>query len=151
MANVALNQTVVTVKNLFFDRYAVMSSVDKASRKRLSRFGAFVRRDAKGSIRRAGKKGASAKPGSPPKSHTGLLRDHIYFIFDKDQNSVVIGPALLTRKQRYSVPTPELLEVGGAVRVDGGFAVYSRFPYMEPAFDKNIEKAAMMFSNSVTN
>jgi len=51
------------IKQLFFDREAVTSRVDPATRKVLSKFGAFVRRTAKGSIRRRRK---AAPPGSPP-------------------------------------------------------------------------------------
>ena len=50
------------IKQLFFDREAVTSRVDPATRKVLSKFGAFVRRTAKGSIRRRRK---AAPPGSP--------------------------------------------------------------------------------------
>ena len=57
------------VQELFFDRTAVTGAVDRATRSVLSRFGAYVRRTAKGSIRKA--KGPS-KPGSPPHSHKGL-------------------------------------------------------------------------------
>jgi len=56
---------------LFFDRQAVISKVDAATRRVLSRFGAFVRQRAKSSIR---KRRNPAPPGSPPSSHTGLLK-----------------------------------------------------------------------------
>jgi hypothetical protein len=56
-------------KQGFFDRAKVKRSVDAATRRVLSKFGAFVRTRAKTSIRK--KKGTSP-PGSPPYSHTGL-------------------------------------------------------------------------------
>ena len=64
------------IKKLFFDRQAVTSRMDPAKRKVLSKFGAFVRRTAKGSIRRRKK---PAPPESPPSSHTGLLKKFIFF------------------------------------------------------------------------
>src|SRR5690606_6172596 len=53
------------ITELFFDRKAVTSRVDKATRKVLSRFGAFVRRTARSSIRKRKK---TSQPGSPPSS-----------------------------------------------------------------------------------
>ena len=38
------------IKRMFFDRQAVISKVDAATRRVLSKFGAFVRRSAKSSI-----------------------------------------------------------------------------------------------------
>ena len=34
-------------------------------------------------------------PGEPPSSHTGLLRRFIFFGYDRERRSVVIGPARL--------------------------------------------------------
>ena len=62
-------------KQLFFDRQAVISKVDAATRRVLSKFGAFVRRSAKSSIRKLKK---PAPPGHPPSSHTGLLKKFIF-------------------------------------------------------------------------
>jgi len=86
---VSLNQ----MKRGLFDRQAVISAVETAERKALSRFGAFVRRSARSSIRKA--KGPS-KPGKPPHSHVGLLKQFILFSYDRSRGSVIIGPALLT-------------------------------------------------------
>ena len=98
------------VQELFFNRTAVTGAVDRATRSVLGRFGAYVRRTAKGSIRKA--KGP-AKPGRPPHSHTGLLRNFIFFHYSPEIRSVVIGPALFAR----SSGAQQTLEHGGAVRV----------------------------------
>ena len=85
------------IKRMFFDRQAVISKVDAATRRVLSRFGAFVRRSAKSSIRKRKK---AAPPGQPPSSHTGLLKKFIFFGYDADRRSVVIGPTRLNQKGR---------------------------------------------------
>ena len=92
---------------MFFDSRPVIEKVDKAKRKVLSKFGAQTRQDAKRSIR-ARKKASS--PGQPPSSRTGTLKRHIYFGYDLRNESVVIGPALLTGKQGDA---PSILEFGG--------------------------------------
>ena len=91
----------------FFDRKTVTSKVSAATRRVLSKFGAFVRQTAKQSIRR---KNGPAPPGQPPHSHTGLLKRWILFGYDKTRESVVAGPAKLAKKGN----APEALEKGGA-------------------------------------
>ena len=46
----------IVIKSLFFDSKKVLDSVDTATRKVMSKFGAFVRRDARKSIRRPRRK-----------------------------------------------------------------------------------------------
>jgi hypothetical protein len=98
------------VQELFFDRMAVTGAVDRATRGVLSKFGAYVRRTAKGSIRKA--KGPSM-PGRPPHSHKGFLREFIFFHYNPGSRSVVIGPALFAR----STDAQRVLEHGGMAKV----------------------------------
>jgi hypothetical protein len=137
------------IKHLFFDRQAVISRVDPATRKVLSKFGAFVRRTAKGSIRN---RKTAAPPGSPPSSHTGLLKKFIFFGYDPDQRSVVIGPTRLDRRGRGEAPS--LLEHGGQTtltrRGKRERATYRARPYMGPAFEKEQPKLPAMWRDSVT-
>jgi len=84
----------MVTKRMFFDRKAVTGAVGRATRKVFSRFGAFVRTAARSSIRR--RKRVSA-PGEPPSSHTGLLKRLIFFGYDRQRRSVVIGPQRLSR------------------------------------------------------
>ena len=79
-------------KTLFFDSPKVLSAVDKATRQVLSKFGAFVRRSAKSSIR---KRKRISSPGQPPSSHSGFLKKFIWFGYEPGSKSVVIGPAAL--------------------------------------------------------
>ncbi len=135
------------MKSMFFDRKAVAGAVDRATRKVLSKFGAFVRTTAKHSIRK--RKGASP-PGSPPSSHMGLLKRLIFFGYDTTRKSVVIGPAPL----RASVEAPPLLEYGGRARRKtrkgkSVMATYRSRPFMGPAFEKEKPKLPALWANSV--
>ena len=132
----------------FFDRKVVIAKVDAAARRVLSRFGAFVRRSARSSIR---KRRRSAPPGSPPSSHTGLLKKFIFFGYDTQRKSVVIGPSRLNRKGRGEAP--QLLEYGGtATLVRRGRkkrTTYKARPYMGPAFEKEKPQLPAMWRGSV--
>lgn len=134
-------------KKGFFDREAVMEAVDRATLRVLSRFGAFVRTRARTSIRR--RKGTSPA-GGPPYSHVGLLRNLIFFAFDADRRSVVVGPVLINS------PTgaPENLEYGGQADLPmpkGGSrrVTIAPRPYMGPALDAELPGLPAMWQDSV--
>jgi hypothetical protein len=98
-------------KGNFFDRRAVIDAVGRAAAKVFSKFGAYVRRRDRSSIRT--RKRAS-RPGEPPTNRTRLLKDFIFFAFDAVKESVVIGPVDLHK------PGDQLatLEYGGAIELD---------------------------------
>lgn len=132
----------------FFDRGPVLAAVDRATRKVLSRFGAFVRTRAKSSIR---KRKAISKPGSPPSSHAGLLKKFIFFAYDLDRKSVVIGPVKLEKP--VSPTALPALEYGGpSVRERKGkrerITVRAR-PFMGPAFAKELPGLPAMWRDSI--
>ena len=133
-------------KSLFFDRQAVMNSVNRAERRVLSKFGAFVRRGARSSIR---KRKATSEPGKPPSSHTGLLRQTIFFVYEPNRASVVIGPLELNR----GTEAPRLLEHGGQVvrkeRQKRVTMTYRPRPFMGPAFDREVPKLPALWRDSV--
>lgn len=136
---------------MFFDRKAVTSRVDKATRRVLSKFGAFVRTTARRSIRPRKRK-APSPPGQPPTSRIGLLKRFIFFGYDPQKRSVVIGPERLNQKGRGEAP--RLLEHGGigtvvdrtGQRVKGK---YRPRPFMGPAFAKEQPKLPQMWRDSV--
>lgn len=132
------------ITHLFFDSPKVMRSVDKSTRKVLSKFGAFVRRTAKQSIRKRKK---SSTPGTPPSSHTGLLKRFIFFGYDPQKRSVVIGPTRLTENNRGEAPS--ILEYGGRTTVDKKRVKISARPFMGPAFEKEKPKLPSMWKDSV--
>ena len=139
----------MNIRELFFDRKAVMNKVDRATRKVLSKFGAFVRRTARSSIRK--RKGIS-QPGSPPSSHTGLLKKFIYFGYEPIKRSVVIGPVRLSQKGRGEAP--HLLEYGGPTTVkDKGKRKPAKVrarPFMGPALEAERPKLPAMWRGSVS-
>jgi hypothetical protein len=141
----------MVTKQMFFDRKAVTSRLDRATRKVLSRFGAFVRTGARHSIR---KRKAISEPGEPPSSHTGLLRKFIFFGYDRDRRSVVIGPQRLNQKVGDA---PHALEYGGTSTVVEGLRsrrkkrrirIAAR-PFMGPAFEREKPKLPAMWETSV--
>lgn len=108
------------VTKFFFDAPKILASVDEVAVKVLSRFGAFVRRTAKSSIRKSKK---SSDPGSPPRSHTGFLKDFIFFAYDPETCGVVIGPekgnqvSFTTDMRPITGTVPHSLEYGGTAFV----------------------------------
>jgi hypothetical protein len=133
---------------LFFDSKAVARKVDTATRRVLSRFGAFVRRTARSSIR---KRKRTSQPGSPPSSHTGLLKKFIFFGYEPARKSVVIGPVRLSQNGRGEAPS--LLEYGGAMKIERrGIRKRAKVrprPFMGPAMDKEEPKLPAMWRDSV--
>ena len=126
-------------------------AADAANRRNLSKAGAFVRTTARSSIRK--RKEISA-PGQPPSSHTGLLKRFIFFGYDADRKTVVIGPMRLNQKIGAA---PEALEHGGSsVVCPGGrrhrkrrrIRVQAR-PFMGPAMQKEAPKFPKLWANSV--
>jgi hypothetical protein len=138
------------IKDLFFDRQKVERAADKAKREVLSKAGAFIRQTARTSIRK--RKGVSP-PGNPPYSHTGLLRRFILFGYDRSTDSVVVGPA------RISKPgdAPHALEFGGTTEMEQRrrgrrVRVKARIrkrPYMGPAMEKELPKFPTLWRNSI--
>ena len=133
-------------KGLFFDRSAVTNAADRAERRVLSRFGAFVRRGARSSIR---KRKTASQPGSPPSSHVGLLKRNIFFVYEPQRGNVVIGPILLNK----GTDAPALLEHGGSVtrrrRKKRVRMTYRPRPFMGPAFEREKPKLPQMWRDSV--
>lgn len=141
-------RSVRDAKNGFFDRAAVIGAMDATARKVLSKFGAFVRRSAQLSIRT---REGSSTPGSPPHGHIGLLRKYIFFSWDNDRRSVVVGPAKLNG--RASSDAPKALEYGGTfirqTRTGTRAARYPARPFMGPAFDANEPKLPGMWADAL--
>jgi hypothetical protein len=133
-------------KASFFDKSAVLNATDKGSRTVLSKFGAYVQRKAKTSIR---KRKRIASPGQPPSSHEGSLKRLIYFGYDAGRKSVVIGPARFGAGE-----APAALEYGGVITIRSGKSkgkkgrVRAR-PFMHPAFDSELPQLPALWRNSI--
>ena len=134
-------------KRAFFDRARVINATTVAERQVLSRFGAYVRQRARTSIKA---RKAASRPGSPPSSHVGLLKQFILFAYDSTRASVVIGPMRLNAK---AGDAPRLLEYGGsALRPKFGKLVrcqYQPRPFMHPAFDRELPHLPPLWRDSI--
>lgn len=112
-------------KQFFFDQSYVKDRVEQATRKALSRFGAFVRTRAMQSIKRRKKRHTHSARGRPPFIHTDNFLKRIWFVYEPSRQNVVIGPVWLNRETprgltRLSGDTtvPEVLEYGGMADVE---------------------------------
>jgi len=165
-----LTMSIGKSKDFFFDRERVVRAMDAATRKALSKGGAFVMRGARKSIKEGkvrargrAREGETPKvvqrvslPGSPPYSRTGLLRDRILFaaVPGAGSPSVVVGPERINK----STGAPETLEFGGTTVVErrrskGGVERKSvriaARPYMAPALAREASKLPEQFRNAV--
>lgn len=156
-------------KQSFFDSAAVTKAVDAATRRNLSRFGAFVRTRARSSIKQAPKidvstgtrlgpgrrkkgtktRDVTSQPGQPPYSHVGYVKRFIFFAYDFQSRSVVIGPTL------FGQGTVEALEKGGEVtipargrRKEKRVGLRAR-PFMQPAFEAELPGMMELWRDSV--
>lgn len=152
----------VQMKAGFFDRPKVKRSMDKATHRALSKFGAFVRTRARTSMRK--NRGVS-KPGQPPFTHTQMLRRGVLFAYEPTRENVVIGPVQLRQglSQNAADPVsgtvPQVLEYGGQIRIRdrkrGSNLITERIaniearPFMRPAFDLEIKKAPRLWQNAM--
>lgn len=153
----------------FFDRDAVMSAVGTAQRRAMAQSGNYVMKAARNSIRNASKKSpVSAADGkSPPKSQTGLLKEHIYFAYDASTGGIVVGPSKLNAKGR---DVPKVLEYGGDTEIyepAGQFVTgasgkteklekgrnkkitMAARPFMQPALTRSADKLKKIWAGSV--
>ncbi len=129
---------------MFFDRAKVKRKVDAWTRKVLSKFGAFVRQTSRKSIRK--RKGTS-KPGRPPFSHTGTLKKFLFFGYDADRRSVVIGPVIAPGKAGKA---PATLEHGGKVSLPtGNKTEIAPRPFMQPAFERELPGVSKLWADSI--
>lgn len=139
-----------TLQRHFFDRQKVHKLAEKKSRQAQAKFGAFVRRRAKSSIRKSKKTSA---PGQPPKSHVGTLKNLIFFSFDPKTESTVIGPV------KFGLGlAPKALEYGGMsirsrrIKAASGEKLVAKKPvkirarpFMNPALRAELPKFPGMF------
>jgi hypothetical protein len=137
-------------KEGFFDRAAVLNAVDKATLQVMSKFGAYVRRSARRSIY---KRPRVSRPGKPPSSHLGILRDKVFFSWDASRRSLIVGPVLAGSR----TGAPEILEYGGEAEIvkrEKGGTKTARVqiaarPYMAPALAKEEPKLPGMWRDSI--
>ena len=131
----------MAVKKIDWDLNKFNREMTKNRRRRLARFGAFVRRTAMQSIKTAKVKVSS--PGEPPRNKTGKLKKLI--LYDVEQpafKNVVIGP------KKFASAVADVIEYGGTERLRVGpknkkrtvQIKYAERPFMVPAFQKNLKE-----------
>lgn len=138
----------ITLRGSFFDSAHVMRKADAMERKQLSKFGAFVRKRMRQSIRRRKK---SAEPGNPPSAHSDTLKQ-IFFAWDDFKRSVVVGPIIFSVRDGGG-KAPGLLERGGEriKRAKSGKTRrlhYRKFPFAVPAMEAELPKFAGLFKGA---
>jgi hypothetical protein len=139
----------------FFNSKAVLDATDKATQRNLSKFGAFVRSDARHSIRLRSR---ASRPGEPPTNQTGTLKGLIYFSYDRRSRSVVIGPEPFSSRIAGPAVVPKVLEYGGLSIVKikrkrqvigrKAVAIQAR-PFMRPAAEKNYAELPDIWRDSI--
>jgi len=109
--------TLAAAKRNFFSAERVAKRMDAGRRKALARAGAYVRRTAANSIKRARRDADGSfrpsPPGQPPRSRSGLLKRFLLFSYDDRSGSVFVGPV---RISSLGGQAPPLLEFGGTHR-----------------------------------
>ena len=124
---------------IFFNSKVVMDATTKAERRVMFKFGMETRKDAKSSMR---KRRQPSQPGQPPRVVHGMLKRFLFFGYEPQKHSVVIGPALLTGFEGAG-EAPEALEYG----TDNDVAAR---PFMNPAFRRQLNlNMPGMWKNSI--
>jgi hypothetical protein len=119
-------------KKSFFDSEAVLKALDKAERKQLSKFGAFVRQRWRTSLRY---RDTPSPAGGPPSVHRSTLRtktnrktgararqavsperEFVFFAYEAEEKTVIVGPAKTNQKPPRGIggqTVTEVIEYGG--------------------------------------
>lgn len=107
----------VTLKELkvIWNTKPLLAAADRATGKTLDKFGGYVKKTSKNSIKTK-PEGVVSQPGHPPFGHrsrgkTRNYKDWIFSFTDKTRKEVVIGAIRLPRKDNAIVPGA--LEYGG--------------------------------------
>jgi len=136
-----------TVKNLFFDRKAIIDALGRARAQAMAKAGAFVRTRGRSKLRR---RKASSQPGQPPSSHTDDLKNKTYFSYDPATRSEVIGP------EKYKKGVADVIEKGGTETLTDKHgktraATYKPRPWMGPALAEEVQAGTIpsVWHNSI--
>lgn len=103
-----------SIKDFFFDAAKVVERAEAAQDKVLSKAGAFIRKSARGLLRR---RKTVSSPGSPPSVHTedkyATLKNILFG--SPAPGHLVVGPISLKAKSAMGRPAPNAQEFGGTV------------------------------------
>lgn len=92
------------------------------------------------------RRSAHSQPGNPPFTQTKLLPRNIFFVYDRANHNVIIGPVLLGK----STGAQKTLEHGGEAETPAGKRVtIEERPYMKPALAQERDKAPEGWRNTL--
>lgn len=142
----------------WFDKNVVIKILDDVTYQVFNRFGFRVMTDSRRSIRnrpirkRGPRKGSNVSlPGQSPTNQTGILKQHIYYEYDRRQRSVVIYAARLAGAKKTGVPVPEILEFGGVSTDRRGRSVRIQpRPYLRPQFERQKKRMSEQLRTAMT-
>lgn len=126
---------------MFIDRPEVLKRIDRKRSRVLAKTGGFGRQTMRRQMRPGGKKRKQSQPGEAPRRHANpLLYKLLFFGIDEEDDSLVIGPQLISSSRRVradgGMTIPELLNEGGSATIRlGGVtrdAEYLPRPFTEP-------------------
>lgn len=101
---------VVKAARSFFDSELVLSELKAGERAALGKAGAYVHGVARRSMRNQRDPNKFSQPGKPPFAKKGQLKKLLFFSYDPQTRSVVVGPAAFGKAE-----APAALEFGGTV------------------------------------
>ncbi len=154
-------------KSNYFDGALIQTKVAEANRRVFGRFGGYVRKVAKTSIKKAPKidvvtgqrlgpgrrkkgvvtRDAIADVGKPPYAHLGTIGQMLFYAVEPE--SVVIGP------ERAKAGTLRALEEGGEITIGpkgrrkGRQVTLGKHPFMQPAFQLGLGQLMEWYKDSV--
>lgn len=159
-----------SLKQFFFDKENVTRALDRGAARALGRFGVYVQREDKKSLKYAKVK---SLPGRPPTVHrspsftrkkknrkggtrrqmVSPLRELTFYGYDPSQRSVVIGPEVFRRSKVGGGKVPRVIEEGGTGPVKSGGRItvgrYSPRPHTGPAFRRKLPMLPALFKDVV--
>lgn len=101
---------VIKAARSFFDSELVLSELKAGERAALGKAGSYVRGVARRSMRNQPNPNKFSQPGKPPFAKKGQLKKLLFFSYDPQTRSVVVGPEAFGEAQ-----APAALEFGGTV------------------------------------
>lgn len=153
------------LKSSDFNPSVIIKRMDRQVARAYRRLGSFIRRTSRSSIRKARQKKlaemtaeelehyemlkaigkrkgfrakkplAHSKPGEPPRSISGKVKNLIRFDYDERSRSLVVGPMIGGKR----TGAPEALEFSGMTTgSDGGRVRVEARPFMRPALHKEL-------------
>jgi len=135
--------------DLFFDSPRVITVMDRAEKKSLSKIGAYVRTRAQQSLKKRKK---ASRPGRPPSRHAGMKSSlaFILFKYEPQNHGVIIGPVKFTG----GGDVPNLMEKGGTTvvldsKLRSKVIRYAPRQFMGPALKEVSKEMPAIFASEV--